>query len=246
MAKQTKTATEQEVNDFVEMFTRIKEEHRKKPCKVVGLSDKNNKKLKTLLNRGFGPEDFEAVMRQMYKDTSKEYPKGWAWETGNDTPAHMLWEETFERYLNKAEQAELKKAEELEEKDNRSSVDPKGVVSKAIAEASEQKRVDVELIKSARAAYTKALAAGEWSGRVLEAAAIVNWFTKSFEDEERQGFKLEAKRVVETGEYLLEKRTGLGSLGEAMDRMARKYEVNVMAELAIREAVKRKIPEPWK
>lgn len=242
MAKKAKTATEQEVEDFVQLFARIKAEKRGVPCKVVGLSEKNNKKLKVLLNRGFEAADFERAINQMYMDSSKEYPLGYAWETKNDLPIHLLVEDNFERYLNKADVAEIKKAEVKEVKDNAAPINVSGAMKQVMTQQPIQE--DIEKLNEAKYKYTVSLNIGEWTGNILDAMAIGVLFTNSFTSQEKIGFLKEAEEIV-LNSKVETKRVGGESMADIFERMAWTYPKNVMFELVIKEAIKRKIKKPW-
>ena len=83
---------------------------------------------------------------------------------------------------------------------------------------------------------------GEWLGTILDAQLIGRLFSNSFTTEEKKEFKASAEKLIETDESGYKGK----SIGATLERMARRYPTNIMFELAVKEAVKRKIVEPWK
>ena len=62
--------------------------------KTLTTTSKSN--LKKLIEAKYTEEDFIDVINEMFKSN-------WVIQTGNDTPEHVLRENNFERYFNKAQ-----------------------------------------------------------------------------------------------------------------------------------------------
>lgn len=209
---------------FLELFNRLKSElkGRKSTTKaLIGTTESNFKKL---VKAGYNAEDFEGAIIAMFRD-----PEQWAVSTFNDNPEHLLRPDNFARYLNSFVNAKEKKKVENTAKlvpENQPAIDFSNEIE----------------IEKAKEMYSKSLKNGEWLGTILDAQLIGRLFSNSFTSEEKKEFKASAEKLIETDENGYKGK----SIGATLERMARRYPTNIMFELAVKEAVKRKIVEPWK
>lgn len=226
MAKKENTYKEQ---DFLNMFSAVKSEEKGRKSTTRLLVGRTVNNFRKLVKAGYTPEEFKAAAVAMFRSKDQ-----WAVSTGNDTPEHLLQPENFGRYLNAAENPEAK--EEV-----------KKVVQNAPQKNEEQRAEQVfyseEEKQLAKDKYSESLKAGKWLGTIGDSMKIIEFFSNSFTLEEKL-------KLLELGKAAAEKqddtaRVGAGSLMDTLDRMARKNPKFAMYEIAITEAVKRKIKEPW-
>lgn len=230
-------------DNFLELFNKIKSEKEGFESNHKILNKEALGKLKSLKSLDFGKEHFEKAIKQMFSGDIS-----FILEKGLNTPIHILRHNNFERYLTAYENAEklkeIKKAELLEKSQNKN--DPVIIETKQpFAPLTEkEKQYELELVEKAKLIYTESLSFNRWLGGIMDAVRIGDFFSKSFTDEEKRQFKKDGE--IES-ENTKEKRTNsYESLTSMTDRIARTYWRHAMYELAIKEAVKRKIKEPWK
>ncbi len=214
--------------DFLEMFSAVKSKEKKRKSTTRLLLGRTERNFKKLVQAGYTPEEFEAAAVAMFRS-----PDQWAIQTGNDTPDHLLQPEVFSRYLNSAMNPNGNK-------------DPNKIILNAPqkVEESEAPQYSEDEVNESKEIYSQSLKAGKWKGRLIDAIRIGALFTNDFTFEEKIKFLNKAKTIVSKDKDTA--RQGGAGLAEILERMARRYPKNIMFELAIKEAIKRKISEPWK
>lgn len=83
---------------FLELFNRLKKEKKPLSTGTKTLTSTSKANLKKLVESGYKAPDFEAAINEMLNSK-------WVADTGNDTPEHVLRENNFQRYHNKAQGA---------------------------------------------------------------------------------------------------------------------------------------------
>jgi hypothetical protein len=217
--------------DFVSMFNEVKTQEKGRKGIARGLSDKDERNFKKLVKRGFTLEEMRAAAVQMFRD-----PEQWAVNSGNDIPTHFLISGNFERYFNAAVNVEEKKAEDTKGEE---------VSAAALDSMQERKRREEEaekvFLEQSRQLYTESLLKGIWIGTEYNAGVIGLEFKNSFTQEEKNKIWNEIQAENEKSERL--KRSLL--IGKIIESKI----INPRREFAqriVKEAVKRKISEPWK
>lgn len=216
--------------EFLEMFREVKgrEKGRKATTrKLVGRTEGNFRKL---VSAGYEPDEFEKAATAMFRD-----PGQWAVSTGNDTPEHLLQPDNFSRYLNAAENPQKKK-------DERPVLNQQQEPQKYSTYDERVKREDEAELDASKKVYSDSLKEKKWIGKIGDAMRIGPMFTNSFTLEEKLKFEEEGRLKCEKES---DRRTGSAGIAEMLERIARTYPRNVMFELVVIEAVKRKIQEPW-
>ena len=235
MAKKKRLATAGEVEAFIAMYVSYKKRYNERAGGVKRLSETDSRNLAILFDAGYLMDEFSRVMEQMFFNETYANDNGLSM-----TPTHVLRPDNFDRYLAKHEAQRLKaeavKAEEAEQREAQSNIDPKGVINQAVAKQVEYLPEDVE---EAKLQYSKSLVSGVWDGTVLQATMIGKEFTNAFTKEEKTAFFTDAIAYKQP-----ERKAG--TISEALDRVMRTDTMQVMFELVVKEAVKRKIVEPWK
>ena len=94
--KKSKNKTIQDGNWFLDLFNKIKKENLPMSTGSKTLTTTSKSNLKKLIEAKYTEEDFIDVINEMFKSN-------WVIQTGNDTPEHVLRENNFERYFNKAQ-----------------------------------------------------------------------------------------------------------------------------------------------
>lgn len=212
------------VAEFVEMFKRVKTEKTGRKSVLKGLNDDDTKKLKALFRRGYNIKEIELAVRAMYDD-----PEQWAVNKRKDIPTHLLRQ--FDTYLEAA--MHEKKKNEYKAKVEES------ITQRQEREDEEQRR---EWIKLAKSEYTSALKRGDWSGSIMDAVWIGEYFKDSFTPQEKAGF---FKLAKDKAEDVKDIRIGSTDIAAAVKKELSTPR-NLFCEIVVIEAVKRKIPEPWK
>ena len=208
---------------FLEMFNRVKSEEKDRKSTTRALVGRTERNFSKLVKAGYLPEEFEKATRQMFRDKEQ-----WAVSTNNDTPEHVLQPQNFERYLNAAENPEKQK----EKKDKpKPPPPPKEVVEYSVDEINESRRV-----------YEQSLKEKKWIGTISDAMKIGRSFTDAFTIEEKNGFFAQANSQPPTPTT----NRGGGNIADIMNRIAQRYPKNRTLEIAVKEAVKRRIMPPWK
>lgn len=80
---------------FLSLFNNLKKEKKPLSTGTKTLTSTSKSNLKKLIAAGYTPEDFEGAIKEMLKSK-------WVSDTSNDTPEHVLRENNFQRYSNKA------------------------------------------------------------------------------------------------------------------------------------------------
>ena len=212
--------------DFVALFKRVKEEKKGVKSRLQGLSEPDEKKLKAIVKRGYTYDVIEGAIAAMFDD-----PEQWAVNSGNDIPTHFLRQ--FDRYVNLYERSLTKK----EPKAQPAAKTPEEI------EAARQEQQAREWLEMSKEEYTKSLKFGDWRGSILDAARIGPLFAGSFtQPEKSEFFKLASAKAADRKD---DARTGETDMRKAVFAELATPE-NLFAEIVVIEAVKRKIPEPWK
>lgn len=224
-------------SDFIELFKEIKTVQKGRKATTRGLSSVSKSNFKKLIKRGYEREDFEKAINQMFIN-------GYAIENGLDVPDHILIEKNFDRYLNAFENAEnLKKIKEAEKKEAlENKQDPKIIDTKQPYTGLTTSEI-MELTEKAKQIYTESLVSGIWLGGLMDAVYIGRLFTNDFTADEKKEF-------LRLGEIASEKEkesrsNSLEGIKAMVDRIGRKTPRYAMFEIVVKEAVKRKIKEPW-
>lgn len=219
--------------DFLELFNSIK----KGGHKV--LTNKAENDFKRLKKLEFTKEDFEKAITQMFTGDIS-----YLLERGLNTPSHLLINSNFERYLARFENAEklkeIKKAELLEKKEAKE--DPKIIDKKVeVIKLTEAERL--QNLENSKNIYSESLKCGFWLGNISNAMEIGKLFTDSFTVKEKIQFKIDGIEISRKQKEI--RSNSIESVMSVADRMLRKYWEYAMFELVIKEAIKRKIKEPW-
>ena len=94
-------STKVDVNNFLSWFNKMKAEHTGVEGKFRTLTKTDEKNLKQL-RKSYGIDDFTNAVSKLFQNQ-------WANETGNQTPAHFLRVDNFNRYLNQSHTEPTKK-----------------------------------------------------------------------------------------------------------------------------------------
>lgn len=218
--------------DFLTMFREVKSKEKGRKNTTRALIGRTEANFAKLIKAKYTPEDFEKATVAMFNA-----PDQWAVSTGNDTPEHLLQPDNFSRYLNSAENPVVNKP------DGKPVLNYQSKPAEQTRTDRKLEQEDAERLADAKERYTRSLEKGEWQGNIFHAMLIGALFTDSFQPHEKRGFLVEARKQVTEWK---ERRTGSTSLAGSLESMARGFETNIMYEVAVLEAVKRKIPEPWK
>lgn len=214
---------------FLELFNRLKGELKNRKSTTKALVGRTERNFKILLKAGYNLNDFEGAIIAMFRD-----PEQWAVSTNNDNPEHLLQPANFDRYLN-------------------AYVNAKSVAKKTITLNAQQPKqlailefeYDNDIIEKVKGIYSESLKLKKWIGSINDAIPLAKlFFSDKFTIEEKINFKVQAEKMIinENENQRTARETAVDSL---LAKMARKYPNNIAAELAIIEAVKRKIKEPW-
>lgn len=226
MGKKENTYSEQ---DFLTMFSAVKSKEKGRKSTTRTLVGRTQNNFRKLVKSGYTPEEFEAAAVAMFRSKDQ-----WAVSTGNDTPEHLLQPENFGRYLNVAANPEEEKQ-------------PVKIVQNAPQKTEERTDEKVvyseEEITEAKKKYSESLKVGSWVGSIGDAMKLISFFSNSFTLQEKLKFLQEGEELAKSESETA--RVGFGSLAETLDRMARKNPKFATYEVALKEAVKRKIKEPW-
>lgn len=210
--------------EFVEMFKRVKSEKKGRKSILKGLNKKDEDKLRALVKRGYKMDEIELAVRAMFDD-----PEQWAVNKEQDIPTHFL--NQFDRY------AELAMREQ--EKKERKKAEPETPEQKEKKQEQEQ---EAEWLKLSMEEYSTALRKGDWGGSILDAVRIGKFFRNEFTPGQKaEFFKLAVAKAAD----VKDKRTGETTMAAAIALEISTPE-NLFCEIVVVEAVKRKIPEPWK
>lgn len=237
MSKNRPKATAEQTATFLESFVRIKTEKTGRKNTTRGISDTTSRNLRTLLDRGYTPEEMEDVITEAI---TRDYVL-----TNNlDNPDHVLREANFDRYYNAVQAKKQAKAEQQEVKEKLAAViEPK--TFKKVIEKQTEAATDPELVEQSMKLYSNSLEAGKWIGDTLDAINIARMFADEFTKEEKQAFWNQANEMVVRERKSDAHRTGGGQLRDSFVRMARQHPNNVFSQIIVEKAAERKIPEPW-
>tara|TARA_R110000772_G_scaffold382_4_gene1371 strand:- start:808 stop:1494 length:687 start_codon:yes stop_codon:yes gene_type:complete len=227
MATTKKTVKKVTETQFLEMFNAVKSEEKGRKSATKALIGTTERNFKKMVSKGYSLEDLQKATVAMFRDKEQ-----WAVNTGNDIPEHLLRPDNFARYLNLAENPEVKKQKQAQQVQ-------KIEVKIAAPEYS------AEEMEASKRVYSKSLRAGDWLGKITDAAKIGTLFRNEFTKEEIKHFFDEGNRIAAENKSKSIRTGSTTSLEVAFERMAKTYGSFVMYELAIKEAIKRKIKAPW-
>lgn len=218
-------------DEFLKLFNSIKSKKMGFEADHRILNKKALSKFTELKKLDYGFEHFEKAIKQMFTGDIS-----YIVERGLNTPIHLLVPDNFERYLNAFINAEnLKKIKEAEKQE------AKEVKTKVEVIIPKVKDNSIERIESGKIAYSESLIKGEWVGTNYQAWAIGELFGKSFE----QSFKSEIFQQSKKEYEDLEKRSSkIMTANEIVERIIT-TPTKIYSEKLVKEAVKRKIKEPW-